>query len=1079
MGKKAVNTFFTFLISITVTLGQSYQVNKYQAIDGMPNELVKSIAKDPLGFIWAATDNGLVRFDGTHYEHVLDGLPSKYVKGVFKRKNGQLIASTDLGIVEIISKPDSVYTQLLFNGSSQKSDTALWYPKSFYEDQSENLWISDNHAVFRLSPTSNTLERFPMPEKVIPNGYNRSFSFVEDGNGQLFAFSETGFYFYFDSKANKFNELEKDQSISSVSSAISPQKGIVWIATNRGLVQYSSTSSGKLASRKVLMANANIAHMVHINAETIWAASWWNDGLFEIPIKQSQQYTKVEQYPASGASQILIDQDQFWFATDNGLVLMKNRLFSPKFTAATQSYIQHVIEGENALYFTDGQQVFEVQGNDPNFSYKKIHQSKQGVILRLCPTAQGLWIADTEGFLSLIHNKRLVKTIDLRKYGKTIFILEQDVNGKLWVCQDGFEGVIRLNPKTNEVETLSAEFASKIIVIKKGDDDFMYFGGTSDSAFLYRYNPVNHQIENLSLDIEFEHHVNMSIEDIDFGKDGSTWLASKFGLLHIKNRKLHRIDLGALTEETVKAISIDQNGAIWFANSNGLVKYTQNSVLVFDEKNGLSSKIIGYRCITTDSKNQLWCGTANGITYNINKQRPQQTKPPLLASLESRGNKISLNTTYKFTDNDYLKVNVVSTEYPSEFISYEYRVLGLQPNWIPISVKKELFLTNLPAGKYELQIRSKQQGNYLWSMPLQVPFQIYKVWYRTWWGMLCISIGLITLVWGAVKLNSSRLEYEKQKLEQIIADRTKEIIEKQNEILVQNEELEQQRHELESAFENLKATQTQLIQAEKLSSIGELTAGVSHEINNPLNFIAAGSNTLEDLLKDIYEIIDKYSETAHAANAEAIQQILKEAEHLKEAFIYDDMREDLDQILKDIQSGATRTVNIVNTLQAFSQSQQGKYQMANLIEGLNATLILLNNRMGDKVVVVKHFQDLPPIKCESGQLNQVFMNIINNAIQAMGYDGTLTISTENLKDSIKISFTDTGKGMDKQVRSHLFEPFFTTKDGEHNTGLGLSTAKEIVERHKGDITVRSEVGIGSTFTITLPKLADEQISAII
>lgn len=1069
MREKLSLTSLFLLIPIALLFSQSFQVNKYQAKDGLPNELVKAIAKDSLGFLWAATDDGLIRFDGTSYKHLTD-LPSKYVKGIIKRSNGQLIAATDLGVIEVQSTPTTVSAKVLFSGSSQKSDTALWYPKSFYEDHKAQLWFSDNHAVYRVKDSQNQLERFSMPSYVQPNGFNRSFTFVEDGAGAFYAISETGHFFYFQEQENTFKELPYDPEITAINAAISSTNGHIWVSTNLGVVQFQSTNSGSLENRTFIMEGANIACFQRKDKNTIWAASWWNGGLFQIPTKSPEQYSRIATYPYTGAGQILIDGSQYWFATDNGLVLMDKQLFNPIFQQSTSAYIQHVIEHEGTIYFTDGQRVFQVNKTDGNPDTKVIHQSRQGTILRLCHTSKGLWIADTEGFISLLKAGTVVKTIDMRSYGKTIFILEKDNDENLWICQDGFLGVAFVNTKTGKTTQFpDSHFKSKIIVIRKGANGDMYFGGTTDAGYLFRYNQNTKQIENLSIPLNFPHNVDISVEDIAVEKNGSIWLASKFGLLNIKQGTLNRIELGNLTEEAVKALVVGKDGTIWFANSNGLMKYTKNNNFLFNEKNGLPSKIIGYRCILTDALNQVWVGTANGLCYSPNKQKSIKTRIPLLASLESKGEKLNLTDQTILTNNDYLKVRVVSTEYPSEFVTYEYRVLGFKPEWEDISNTKEVFLTNLPEGKYELQVRNKQQGNYIWSDPLYIPFEVTKIWYKTWWGILGSLAILVFVIWGLIRLNSTRLQYEKKKLEIVVASRTKEIVEKQNEIIAQNEELEQQRHELEATLDNLKSTQTQLIQAEKMSSIGELTAGVAHEINNPLNFVMAGTNTLNDLLQDIYEIIDKYTAAENAENDDDRQKLLQEANELKEELEFDEMRTDLEDILKDVLTGAERTVSIVNTLQAFSQADQGKVQMADLTEGINATLILLNNRMGEKVKVIKDFEELPQIRCEVGLLNQVFMNLILNALQAMDYNGTLTLLTKNLKSDIQIQITDNGKGMTEDVKKHLFEPFFTTQNPEAHSGLGLSSSKEIVEKHRGTITFSSESGIGSTFTITIPK----------
>jgi len=386
-----------------------------------------------------------------------------------------------------------------------------------------------------------------------------------------------------------------------------------------------------------------------------------------------------------------------------------------------------------------------------------------------------------------------------------------------------------------------------------------------------------------------------------------------------------------------------------------------------------------------------------------------------------------------------------------------------------VNSNQEIFLTNMHEGKYELHVRVRQQGNYSWSDELSYPFTIYRVWYNTWWGLLFIGIGIALILWLLIRLNTTRLKYEKRKLALMVEDRTKEVVEKQNAILAQNEELEQQRQELETTLEHLKATQTQLIQAEKMSSVGELTGGVAHEINNPLNFVMAGASTLPDLMDDLYRIIDQYIKIGEARSEEEKIQLLAAAQEHRQKEHYEEIKQDLKDVISDMQDGAERTVYIVKTLQAFSQAERGTYQMANLNEGIDATLILLTNTLGDKIVITKEFEELPRIRCKAGMLNQVFMNILVNAHQAMDGIGQLLIKTEELENHLQITFKDSGRGIDEHTQKHIFEPFFTTSNSEKQVGLGLTIAKEIIEEHEGNIQVSSQLEKGTCFTIQLPK----------
>ncbi len=278
---------------------------------------------------------------------------------------------------------------------------------------------------------------------------------------------------------------------------------------------------------------------------------------------------------------------------------------------------------------------------------------------------------------------------------------------------------------------------------------------------------------------------------------------------------------------------------------------------------------------------------------------------------------------------------------------------------------------------------------------------------------------------------------------------------------------------VEKMYEKLKNTQTQLVQSEKMASLGQLTAGVAHEINNPINFVYAGTDSLKSLLDDLMKVVDLYAEldsVEFEKQAEVFQKIKK----LKKQVYYQDLKEDIYGLVSDIRSGAERTAEIVKSLRTFSRLDETEIKSADLHENIDSTLVILHNQYRNKVLMHKQYSsEYLYIECYPGQLNQVFMNIISNAIQAIDQQGEIFIETEKLSLSefdVRISIRDTGAGMSEEVRKRIFEPFFTTKEIGKGTGLGLSITHGIIEKHKGKIEVESEIGKGTAFHIYLPDL---------
>ncbi|QHT68740.1 PAS domain S-box protein [Rhodocytophaga rosea] len=289
------------------------------------------------------------------------------------------------------------------------------------------------------------------------------------------------------------------------------------------------------------------------------------------------------------------------------------------------------------------------------------------------------------------------------------------------------------------------------------------------------------------------------------------------------------------------------------------------------------------------------------------------------------------------------------------------------------------------------------------------------------------------------------------------------------------EELRAMNEVMENTIVELKTTQSHLVQSEKMASLGQLTAGIAHEINNPVNFIYVGISNLKNSLDEIFDLLKHYDALATFQSMEEIQAGLAYIQELKEELYYKENLQVISETLKSVESGASRTAEIVKGLRNFSRLDEAAIKHAFVHEGLDNTLILLTNQYKDHIKIFKEYDSLiPSIECYPGQLNQVFMNILTNAIQAIEGNGEIYITTSNLPEHISISIRDSGKGMPENVREKIFEPFFTTKPVGQGTGLGLSITYGIIQKHKGEIRVESEPGKGTTFILILPKVLSEE-----
>ncbi len=276
--------------------------------------------------------------------------------------------------------------------------------------------------------------------------------------------------------------------------------------------------------------------------------------------------------------------------------------------------------------------------------------------------------------------------------------------------------------------------------------------------------------------------------------------------------------------------------------------------------------------------------------------------------------------------------------------------------------------------------------------------------------------------------------------------------------------VEERTKELSQTLKDLKQTQAQLIQTEKMSSLGQTVAGVAHEINNPVNFIHGNLSHIEAYSGELIDLIKLYQEKYPNPDTE-IANIIEEIE-------LDFVQEDLSKIISSMNMGTKRIKEIVLSLRNFSRLDEAEVKEVDLHEGIDNTLLILNHRLQKDFEVIKNYEKLPLISCYPAQLNQVFMNIIANALDEMEKKPKprqLTITTQNIaQNQIQVKIKDNGLGMSEKVKQHLFDPFFTTKPVGKGTGLGLSIAYQIIQKHQGNIEVKSVVGEGTEFLICLP-----------
>lgn len=349
----------------------------------------------------------------------------------------------------------------------------------------------------------------------------------------------------------------------------------------------------------------------------------------------------------------------------------------------------------------------------------------------------------------------------------------------------------------------------------------------------------------------------------------------------------------------------------------------------------------------------------------------------------------------------------------------------------------------------------------LCALPVTPDEVIYHGW-LTFWGPALTNRSLR----GEVRRREDTLlvlaEYDVEELDRINHD----VVSLNSEITNLQRELTRQNATLTRALAELKETQAMLVHSEKMNAMGQLVAGVAHEINTPIAFVIGNFHNLQATLTATMTAYTRLESLVQAQGNQAQQDAAGAIRH--EADL-DFLWEDLDDLIKGSLNGLGRVKKIVESLRTFSRLDEAEWKEVDLLENIQSTLAIAQSQLQDRVTVTLDCADLPPITCYPAELNQVFLNIILNAAQAIAGEGTVTIRGRVQGDTIVLEFADTGKGMTPDVLARVFDPFFTTKAIGVGTGLGLTIAYKIItQRHRGTIKAESTPDAGSTFIITLP-----------
>ena len=1075
---------------------------KYLDVEqGMNSSHILSIMEDNHGNLWFGTGaGGASMYNGVSFTHFTEneGLSNNIVWSALEDSRGNLWFGTYGGGV-------CMYDGKCFIHYTEREGLSDNRIRTILEDSRGDLWFGTfNGGVIRY--TNDTATHFSEKEGLCSNKVR---SILEDSHGNLWFGTYGGGACMFDGKVFTYYTENEGLSNNYVLTLTEDSQGRIWFGTEGGGANmYDGEAFMHLTEKEGLSSNY-VNAIFEDSRGNLWFGTEYG-GVNMYDGKSLTYITEDEGLSNNNINTIFEDsKGNLWFGTEYGGVSMYKDGFFKHFTGLQSSgdqRIRSILEDHNGNLWMGMWNGGVVRYNGRTIAHFAENKGINNYhVLSIIEDSRGdLWFGTEHGGAVRYNGKTFMPITDKEGLSNNIVrsILE-DSKGNLWFgTYRG--GVVRYDGTTfthfTEKEGLSNNYVVAILEDSRGN---LWFGTYGGGVSLYNGKTITHftEKEGLSSNVVWS-----LMED----SKGNIWFGTYGGGAMRYNGETitYYTEKEGLSNNIVQSVLEDHHSNIWISTEKGLSllvsdpygpnsRYHNPAIHTYGMQDGLKAMDFILNTALLDSKNRIWWGNSKSlIMLNMN-----DFKIPALPA-EIRLCRIEINEKYidyrQSNENDRKEMEFSGVaqfyNYPldlelpfknnnltfhfsaidwsaQEKVRYSYKMEGLKGNWSNPTPEPKAVYRSLPFGTYTFKVRAIGEAQ-IWSAPFMYTFTINPPWWLSWWMRIAYFLTALLIIYGFVRLRTVKIKERQKELESevaraisLVSEQKEEIETQRDEVVKTNKALEDQKRELELTLNNLKMTQSQLIQSEKMASVGVLTAGIAHELNNPINFISGNVNPLSRDLEELFSLIEKYEETIKKHN---LADSFRETDDLKKKMDYNFLIKEIVSLLEGIGEGAKRSGQIVKGLRSFSRLDEEKIQFYNIHEGIDSTLTLLHNKIKNKITVRKIYGDFEGLECYPGKLNQVFMNIITNSIQAMGDKGELIIQTISSGIGVKIIIKDNGKGMTPEVKKHIFEPFFTTKEVGKGTGLGLSISYGIIEQHKGNIDVISAPGKGTEFIISLP-----------
>jgi ligand-binding sensor domain-containing protein len=706
-------SFYLFINSIIVcTNAQSYTTYIFNNENGIASNLVKSITQDDKGYIWIATDVGVVKFDGKNFTAFQQKLPSLLIKDVHYISPGKLLIISDLGVGYFVRKGYSYDYVPIASTSKLENNTTLYYPKTIFKDVNNQIWISDLTGISTI--IDNKIKKYEFNSKYHVYSIFRSFLLVNDKNN-LIATARPGYFFIYNKERDDFDLINSNplDNIYTIDALIKCKNGTILIGTNNGIYSVSFSDNYKHVHLKKIVSLQQVSSIAEDQDGNLFIGTW-DDGLYFGNFHDGKiSLSKYSDLNFNSIKNLFKDRDKnIWASSDEGCALIQRTYFEKLgeenlSKGNGQLFTQEIHAGTGKhIYFTDSKILYKVVLEKNHYSRVKLFNPNRSNIQSFYIGKNGVWLSYGDNTLELRDKKSMHLMFKYKLPDEQFNSLYVDDKNNLWAYLPRSRRIIRLDSNyKSKFYNINFKNLVAINTFKESSSGILYCVGTGYSSFIYRYDQSSDSFKDISPKlIDNNYSAPIQVNDIFIKDTSRIYLATNYGIFLDSDGKLTNNTFPvSLTNAVIKAVKVDSKNRIWFGTERGIYVLENNQIVSFEKKDGLPNSSIVVDGLAIDNKNVMWVGTASGVAYSATNQFEfSKTHQPILARIVKigengteknvEGNNFIAGTNLRFTFN--------TLDFPSERTIYDYRLIGLDSTWISSKTINELNFFTLPAGDY-------------------------------------------------------------------------------------------------------------------------------------------------------------------------------------------------------------------------------------------------------------------------------------------------------------------------------------------------------------------------------------------